>query len=331
MFSPFHRFARKQRSEESIATPKFFSRYGGLWIDREDWQNELTSRRAAGTVNPREAEQVEFFIKNGYLIIPGAVSASECDRFSNDITRAWRDGDPRLLVQRPGERSGQPLTPGSQRIQARVVDSYVYYDSALELLLSDSIGGFLRIIFDENPLLFQSLSFDVGSEQGMHQDTAYVVVSSPLRLAAAWVALEDIQEGSGELMYIPGSHRLPEYHFSGSYKHWSPERDGKEAEEEWARLIHVNAEAMVLKREVFRPRKGDALIWSADLAHGGSPVKNRDLTRKSLVGHYCPNTVDPNYFSFKPDHRIKGRHRNGHYSSAYYAASPDQLAASMAR
>lgn len=119
-------------------------------------------------------------------------------------------------------------------------------------------------------------------------------------------------------MYIPGSHRLPEYHFSGKYKHWSPARDGNDQHNEWAGLLYQNAEVMGLNVELFRPRKGDVLIWAADLAHGGSPVRDRSLTRKSLVGHYCPNRVDPHYYGYRPDHAVKARHRNGLYSSLHY-------------
>ena len=43
----------------------------------------------------------------------------------------------------------------------------------------------------------------------------------------------------------------------------------------------------------FLPKKGDALIWHADLVHGGSPRTDRDLTRWSLVSHFCPLDVGP--------------------------------------
>src|SRR5579875_2585648 len=285
---------------------KPFSRYGGLWIDLSDFNESVSKRQKKGKLTADEADQVRFFADKGYLVIPQAVDPAMCDRFSNDITAAFERGDERLLIQRPGESTGKPLTPDAPRVQARVVDSYVYYDSALELLLSEKISHFLRIIFEDAPLLFQSLSFYNGSEQGLHQDTAYVVVSSPLELSASWIALEDIQEGSGELMYIPGSHRLPEYHFSGKYKHWSAERDGSEQHDEWSRLLREEAEERGYPVEIFRPKKGDALIWAADLVHGGSDVRDRSLTRKSLVGHYCPNRIDPHYFANLPERRAKG-------------------------
>ncbi len=41
-----------------------------------------------------------------------------------------------------------------------------------------------------------------------------------------------------------------------------------------------------LERVVFTPKKGDMLIWHANLLHGGTPRKARGLSRKSVVCHY---------------------------------------------
>lgn len=174
-----------------------FSRYGGLWVDRADFAEKLAHRIQNGILTGDEAGQIKFFSENGYLIIPAAVSAAACDRFCNDITSAWQNGDPRLLVQQPGESVGKPLTAGSPRTGTRVVDSFVYYESALDLLLSDSVSRFLQILFEDDVLLFQSISFDMGSEQGMHQDTAYVVVGSPWnwqRAGSPWKTFRKEQE-----------------------------------------------------------------------------------------------------------------------------------------
>jgi hypothetical protein len=50
-----------------------------------------------------------------------------------------------------------------------------------------------------------------------------------------------------------------------------------------------------LEQRLFRPRRGDVLLWHADLAHGGSPIVTPGLTRKSLVTHYCPADCSPQY------------------------------------
>jgi hypothetical protein len=36
----------------------------------------------------------------------------------------------------------------------------------------------------------------------------------------------------------------------------------------------------------FPARKGDVFIWHAQLYHGGAPIEDMSLTRKSLVTHY---------------------------------------------
>ena len=36
----------------------------------------------------------------------------------------------------------------------------------------------------------------------------------------------------------------------------------------------------------YTPKAGSVLIWHENLAHGGSPRNNDDLTRKSIVSHY---------------------------------------------
>ncbi|HUO83912.1 MAG TPA: phytanoyl-CoA dioxygenase, partial [Thermoanaerobaculia bacterium] len=41
-----------------------------------------------------------------------------------------------------------------------------------------------------------------------------------------------------------------------------------------------------LQAATFTPKKGDMLVWHANLLHAGSPRANRKLTRKSIVSHY---------------------------------------------
>ena len=79
------------------------------------------------------------------------------------------------------------------------------------------------------------------------------------------------------------------------------------------------AKAAGLTRESFLPRKGDVLFWSADLVHGGSAITAPELTRKSLVGHYCPATARPYYFHYKRDRRTVREHAPAaRYASAHY-------------
>ena len=254
---------------------KFYSQFGGLWTDRLDASAELERRRAGGVLSDSEATTIANWMSNGYVILEGAVPKEDCDLLGDEIARAWNVGASDLQTQPPGEHATVPPTPDTPPDRMRIIDVYAARPVALKVLMAPTIVRFLTLIFDAEPLLFQGLTFECGSEQGIHQDTAYVVVSSPMELVASWTALEDIQPNSGELQYYEGSHRLPEYLFSRQHKSWDQSRDGMEQHDEWSSLLHVNSQRLNFPLRKFRPKKGDTLIWSADLAHGGARVVDR--------------------------------------------------------
>ncbi len=310
--------AMHQPSQPPHDQPPYHSAYGGLWIDRPDWPQTLAARLAAGAITPACAALVEGFVRDGFVILNNAARPGAVDAFQAQINHAFREGRPDVLYQHHGSTHNHALTKPVNRLGTRVVDSFVPLPQALDLFASPALLSFLSAIFAAPPLLFQSLSFDQGSQQGLHQDTAYVVVDHPLELAACWIALQDVQPGSGELIYVPGSHRFPDFAFGGAKKHWLATTDGDAVHVAWSRWIHDEAAQRGLSVRHFLPHKGDILIWHADLAHGGAAVENPNLTRQSLVGHFCPATRRPRYF----DHGAKRdttREANGlFYASEHY-------------
>jgi phytanoyl-CoA hydroxylase len=296
----------------------FHSKYGGLWIDADDWQHSLQERLRSNKLDQPMADKIASFVRDGFIILPQAAEIATIDQFERDISDALRNGNENLLYQTPGDPTPRKVEAGMPRERIRINDAFVGLPSALKLLGSPAIVEFLAAIFDEPPMVFQSLSFDTGSGQGLHQDTAYVVVDRPLELAACWIALEDVRPGSGELEYLVGSHRLSDWDFGGNKKHWNLETDGEETHTKWCHWIIEEGARRGLRREKFLPRKGDVLIWHADLAHGGSLNIDQTLTRKSLVGHFCPVSAKPNHFSYMPE-RAKIKEAGAlHYTSAHF-------------
>ena len=294
------------------------SPFKGLWTDARDAHASLAARASSGLLSPSLEGKVRQFIDEGFCVIEQAVPADVCSQLVGRLADAWTRGNDQMLTQYPDSQKCLPVRPGIAADRMRVVDLHVVDDLARQALFADQIVAFLMAVFEEEPLLFQSLTFERGSQQGFHQDTAYVVVSEPRQLAASWIALEDVSPGSGELMYIPGSHRIPERLFSGIYKHWKPDRDGHEEHDRWARHIVQASQDMRLPVAKFLPKRGDVLIWAADLVHGGSPVEKQGSTRRSLVGHYCPASVRPNYFDFAPKRAKTKKAHNGVGSWASY-------------
>src|SRR5262249_38466348 len=217
-----------------------------------------------------------------------------------DVEEVWRGGHPQAWVNLVEDDRAvlRPLArEDSEKVDSlvKLVDVYEYLETARRVIFAPAIQRFLELIFDRPPLPHQGLSFSRGSKQPMHQDTAFVRVSSPMELVASWIALEDVTPGSGELQYYEGSHSFPEFLFDGRYK-WQPPGNP----ELGAYYEHLSrcAEERQLSPSRFLARKGDVLIWSADLAHGGSAYTDTSRTRRSLVTHYSPCDCYPMYFHY---------------------------------
>lgn len=294
----------------------YHSRFGGLWTDRLDAAQRLAQRVRDGELALGQARALRAWIDDGLWILPQAVPHATIERLKAEIAALWSGRDPSVRVELGGRTLA--LAPEHAREHAKLVDLHARSRAALELALAEPIRRFLALAFERPPLLFQSLAFERGSEQPIHQDTAYVVVTPPLAMVAAWIALEDVEEGAGELAYYPGSQRLPEHLFHGA-RNWNRARDGLAAQAAYHAGLLAACAAAGLERRLFRARKGDVLFWNADLAHGGAPIRDPRLTRRSLVCHYCPDDARPYYFAYRPDRRRRLPFADARYASSHYA------------
>lgn len=290
-----------------------------LWIDREDAPALLEHRLAAGELTAVEAQCLLMFREKGYAVIEQAVEHAAIDQLLTEVTHLHEEGEKYLLKMGKG-LVGHPEGPVLPK-KGRLYDLYVNNLTARNMALAAPIVRMLSLIYEQAPLLFQSMLFTWGSEQSIHKDTAFVVIDQPCTLAATWIALEDIQAGSGELMYYPGSHKDPLFLFSEEHLSWVPQRDGKGVHARYSQFLHEQSQAKGADVEHFLARKGDVLLWHPNLAHGGAPITRPELTRLSLVSHYCPVSNNPNYFRFF-DKAAKREWRNAFYSSRRYDLRP---------
>jgi phytanoyl-CoA hydroxylase len=279
----------------SDGTGAFRSRFGGLWTDRVDAADRLASKLRAGEVTARESELLARWIADGFVVLEQAVPHDWIDALDADIEAVWQGRSAARCYVEYFDEGRQMIVPAGPHLRDRhnkLLDVYDRIESARPIVFAPAIERFLSIVFEQPLVAFQGLYFRLGSKQAIHQDSAFVKVSEPRRFAASWVALEDIREGSGELLYYVGSHRLDDYLFEGRHK-WMPFRSPEY--QAFIDSLRTRSEAAGLRLERFLPRKGDALLWSADLAHGGSPHVAPGSTRKSLVTHYCPLDCTPIY------------------------------------
>ncbi len=292
--------------------PRFRSRFGGLWTDLTVAHDVLAGKRALGWVSDEEAERLAAFIDHGFVILEGAVPEATIEAVLADV-EATLDGrlPPRDAEwwTHEGKHHGRATRAIMREDAAKMLDLHATSPATQAMIFAPPIARFLELVFERPPLAFQSLTFELGTRQPVHQDTAFVRVSSALELVACWVALEDITPGSGELVYYPGSHALPEELFEGRSK-WVP--SGTTVVPDYSDRLHERSRAAGLSLTRFFPRRGDALFWAADLVHGGAPDVEPGRTRRSHVTHYCPLDRSPMYLVGAPADRKRASVNGGY-------------------
>ncbi len=150
-----------------------------------------------------------------------------------------------------------------------------------EIALSPKVLDLLRTLYRREPIPFQTLNFEVGTQQDIHNDAIHFHCIPQRFMCGAWVALEDVDHDNGPLFYFPGSHRLPVYEM--------PDLGLPASQESYVRYVEALRRLMAvngLEPEELHMRKGQAMIWAANLHHGGSAVLDPERTRLSQVTHY---------------------------------------------
>lgn len=247
------------------------------------------------------------FLADGYLVLEGYLDPESCAAIVSEADRFY------------AERGVMP-----DRAE-RTMNFHQESPAARRVLRDPALAGMLSSLLGARAQFLQSIYFNRGSQQQSHTDYMYMGTDPALQLCGIWLACEDVTPEAGPLFYYPGSHRLPSETVEERYARRMPSlaaeiqqnseslgdfyRDrialtGESLEvcvffDEWLAEIAARLERDGLERVTFLPRRGDLMIWHANLVHGGLPVSDPGATRRSLVAHYLTKSVrryfDMNY------------------------------------
>jgi hypothetical protein len=213
---------------------------------------------------PLTDKQVASFEQRGYLVIDLDFDADFIDRLLARVEPLY-----------PADRLQNPTAP------VRVQDAWKTIDEVRQLAVSPIALAALEQLYGRGVLPFQTLNFPIGTRQLTHSDTIHFNSVPKGFMAGVWVALEDIDANNGPLQYYPGSHKLREY----SMQDFDLE-PGYENYSRYETRIQELVEAEELTPEFATIKKGQALIWHANLLHGGAAQSDLARSRHSQVTHY---------------------------------------------
>ena len=268
------------------------------------------SPRRNATTSPISSSTAGFFGA-------GAIEPDLVDRFVADIHGHHRHPGKFLTTSHRDNQPSPKLSGSTPDRFESLFDLYVNFASARAVCLHKRISRFLTLVFDTKPVACQQLLFQRSNGHRVHQDTSVVAVEDPMLMAATWIALQDVVEGSGELAFYDKSHRLPHYLFKDGTKRMNFDDDDQDL---YVAELDAACRRESMTYERFLAKKGDVFFWTADLVHRSHPrTLPDDTSRLSCVTHYHPTTTTPFWFRHHPDRTHVVDHGDlGSYVSAHY-------------
>ncbi|MBC7748561.1 MAG: phytanoyl-CoA dioxygenase family protein [Methylotenera sp.] len=262
------------KNNKNITTP---------WLDLGDSKKLLESNPELQVIPDRFKVSLKNWSENGFSILENFFSGNEVDTINSEVAK--------LLAQ------GEIKWKHKNKLMFATEKSNILHNTVIQPLLIN----ILSMLMGKKVFLFQSINFYKGSEQSAHSDIVHMTTFPQGYLIAVWIALEDVSLDQGPLFYYPGSHKLP-YFMNSDYDHGGNKYFlGKRVYKNYENAISSLISDKNFERKTFEAKKGDLLIWHANLLHGGSPILRPDSTRKSMVLHfYAENVICYHEISQRP-------------------------------
>lgn len=243
------------------------------WLDGDGWSQQIEALPA------EQAELCRQWAETGYVILPKLIPEALLDTAWQAYEQAVQRGAITLAPESAGD---------GDRLPGRFLNPHKRVRPFCRVAKHVGLMDWLQLLLGHPAKLLQTIASHKGSQQSAHSDSIHMTTYPLGYLAAAWIAFEDIRADSGPLELYPGSHRLP-YVFSRDLQ-ISVEDMKHEGYATYRARYEPFVQRLIMEHDLrpkcFEARKGDVLIWHANLLHGGSQRRDLGLTRKALVAHY---------------------------------------------
>lgn len=260
---------------------------GVPWVESPFFEQLFTPE----TADPETLRIARDLHDKGFAVLE--LPAGDIDRWADEIRSALHGRFDWDGWRAQGHRLG---------ISQRVQDAWQDVAAVRELATHPRVLQLLERLYGRKAWPFQTLNFPTGTQQHYHTDSIHFSSVPERFMCGVWVALEDIGPDQGPLVYYPGSHRWPIYtneHIGQCVTAMAQLPTQQLYEPMWRALVQAHG----VQPEYFHARKGQALIWAANLMHGGARQNDPALTRWSQVTHYyfedcawyTPMLSDPMY------------------------------------
>jgi len=271
----FQAFGLKKHYYSSVNSKDFQSLQAeSPWLDVKHSAAELPQNNYFQSLSAANQEALLPWSDKGYAILPRFFSAAQIDEVNEEIEALVNSGKVHMKYR-----------------QNKIMFAFHESECIRKMGMDKQLMQILGLLLGREVRLFQSINFLHGSEQHTHSDSIHMTTFPFGYMIACWIALEDVGPEQGPLHYFPGSHTLP-YLMNDAYQNEGDGlKIGPQPYEKYEEMIAKVVEERKLEKQIFAAKKGDVLIWHANLLHGGEAHQDKSKTRKSMVFHYYANDV----------------------------------------
>ncbi|MCA9100793.1 MAG: phytanoyl-CoA dioxygenase family protein [Planctomycetales bacterium] len=217
-------------------------------------------------------EEVDFFQENGYVVGGRLLDDDQIETLRGEVTELANPDHPahELFYEFHSNESDDPATVlfhalGAWRIGQGLHD--ILWHPRMLVAASQLLGGAVRFWHDQ---LFCKPPRH-GGVVAWHQDYSYWTRTVPLAHLTCWIGLDDADEQSGCVQYIPGSHRWNLLPITGLAGDMHAIREVL-SDEQWEAFRPVKVEL----------RRGECVFHHALTIHG-SEANRSDHPRRAVV------------------------------------------------
>lgn len=265
---------------------------------------------------PLTQAQKQQWDRDGFLILKSFFKKDKINAVNAEIAdilgkkKNYPDATVDVLSGDHGGKLFKIATAPDDALQGRVKLNDLFLDSPLirACSLDKRLSAIIGNLLDGDPIQCNSLNFIYGSTQPAHYDTWFMPPVVEDKMLATSICLERVTDDNGPVVLYPGTHKIAPYVFP----------HGGIAKLD-ASLIpaeqYVAETTSHIEPIPFMGEPGDVLIWHGQVLHGGSPIKDANKTRRSLVSHYFraqDMPEDTKHQMYKGAYIMKRPHRHVH-------------------
>lgn len=245
----------------------------------------MVATAAATATAQAKPQHTEAFERDGYVVVRALFSQQDIDAIRSTFMTQAKDGPVEGLSEIRRRADGPTYDPSDPlAFYPRMMHPHRHPELAvgpvaMKYMMHPSLHPILRDIMGEEPVAVQSMFYfkPPGARgQDLHQDNFYLRVK-PGTCMAAWMAIDDADEGNGGMVVVPGTQNM---------EIACPQESDK------TRFFtdhHVEPPAG-LKPVSVNLNAGDVLFFNGSLIHGSFPNTSKDRFRRSLICHYVPSS-----------------------------------------